>query len=83
MNFLSISASYGALVWIFQDGHLADWLHFTPGPIETTTPLIMFCVIFGLSMDYGVLLLSRIREEYRRSGDNTLSVGVGLHTRGD
>jgi uncharacterized membrane protein YdfJ with MMPL/SSD domain len=82
MNFLSISASYGALVWIFQDGHLADWLHFTPGPIETTTPLIMFCVIFGLSMDYGVLLLSRIREEYRRSGDNTLSVGVGLQHTG-
>src|SRR6185295_9462010 len=49
MNFLSISASYGALVWIFQDGHLARWLHFTPGPIETATPLVMFCVIFGLS----------------------------------
>ena len=82
MNFLSISASYGALVWIFQDGHLADWLHFTPGPIETATPLIMFCVIFGLSMDYGVLLLSRIREEYRRSGDNTLAVGAGLERTG-
>src|SRR4030095_3455252 len=55
-DFLSISASYGALVWIFQDGHLAGWLRFTPGPIETATPLVMFCVIFGLSMDYGVLL---------------------------
>jgi putative drug exporter of the RND superfamily len=82
MNFLSISASYGALVWIFQDGHLADWLHFTPGPIETATPLIMFCVIFGLSMDYGVLLLSRIREEYQRTGDNTLAVGAGLEHTG-
>ena len=82
MNFLSISASYGALVWIFQDGHLADWLHFTPGPIETATPLIMFCVMFGLSMDYGVLLLSRIREEYLRTGDNTLAVGAGLERTG-
>jgi len=82
MNFLSISASYGALVWIFQEGHLARWLHFTPGPIETSTPLVMFCVIFGLSMDYGVLLLSRIREEYLRTGDNTLAVGVGLERTG-
>jgi RND superfamily putative drug exporter len=82
MNFLSISASYGALVWIFQDGHLASWLHFTPGPIETATPLVMFCVIFGLSMDYGVLLLARIREEYLRTGDNTLAVGVGLERTG-
>lgn len=82
MNFLSISASYGALVWIFQDGHLADWLRFTPGPIETATPLVMFCVIFGLSMDYGVLLLARIREEYLRTGDNTLAVGVGLERTG-
>jgi RND superfamily putative drug exporter len=82
INFLSISASYGALVWIFQDGHLASWLHFSPGPIETSTPLIMFCVMFGLSMDYGVLLLSRIREEYQRTGDNTLAVGTGLQHTG-
>jgi RND superfamily putative drug exporter len=82
MNFLSISASYGALVWIFQDGHLAGWLNFTPGPIETATPLIMFCVLFGLSMDYGVLLLSRIREEYQRRGDNTAAVAAGLERTG-
>ncbi len=82
MNFLSISASYGALVWLFQDGHLADWLHFAPGPIETAIPLIMFCVIFGLSMDYGILLLCRIREEYERTGDNTLAVGLGLERTG-
>src|SRR5262245_28710722 len=82
MNFLSISASYGALVWIFQDGHLTRWLNFTPGPIETGTPLIMFCVLFGLSMDYGVLLLSRILEEYQRTGDNVLAVGVGLERTG-
>jgi RND superfamily putative drug exporter len=82
MNFLSISASYGALVWIFQDGHLAHWLNFTPGPIESATPLIMFCLAFGLSMDYGVLLLSRIREEYQQHADNTLAVAAGLEHTG-
>jgi RND superfamily putative drug exporter len=82
MNFLSLSASYGALVWIFQDGHLARWLHFTPGPIESGTPLIMFCVAFGLSMDYGVLLLSRIQEEYRRRPDNAAAVSAGLEHTG-
>ena len=58
MNLLSITASYGALVWIFQEGHLAWLLNFTPAPIETPIPLIMFCIIYGLSMDYEVLLLS-------------------------
>ena len=82
MNLLSITASYGALVWIFQDGHLATWLDFTPGPIQTATPLIMFCLVFGLSMDYEVLLLSRIREEYERSGDNAGAVVVGLERTG-
>src|SRR5206468_10098184 len=82
MNLLSITASYGALVWIFQDGHLAKWLDFTPGPIQTATPLIMFCLVFGLSMDYEVLLLSRIREEYERSGDNSRAVGRGLERTG-
>ena len=78
MNLLSITASYGALVWIFQDGHLAALLDFTPGPIQAATPLIMFCLVFGLSMDYEVLLLSRIQEAYRRTGDNTASVAEGL-----
>jgi uncharacterized membrane protein YdfJ with MMPL/SSD domain len=82
MNLLSITASYGALVWIFQDGHLAAWLGFTPGPIQTATPLIMFCLVFGLSMDYEVLLLSRVREEYERSGDNAGAVVVGLERTG-
>jgi uncharacterized membrane protein YdfJ with MMPL/SSD domain len=82
MNVLSISASYGALVWIFQDGHLRDWLGFTPGPIETSTPIIMFCVMFGLSMDYEVLLLSRVREEYERTGDNTQAVASALERTG-
>jgi len=82
MNLLSITASYGALVWIFQDGHLARWLDFTPAPIQTATPLIMFCLVFGLSMDYEVLLLSRVREEYERSGDNVGAVVVGLERTG-
>ncbi|PYN36203.1 MAG: MMPL family transporter [Candidatus Rokuibacteriota bacterium] len=82
MNLLSITASYGALVWIFQDGHLASWLDFTPGPIQTATPIIMFCLVFGLSMDYEVLLLSRVREEYERSEDNAGAVVVGLERTG-
>jgi RND superfamily putative drug exporter len=82
VNLLSISASYGALVWIFQDGHLSGALGFTPGPIQTATPVIMFCLIFGLSMDYEVLLLSRMREEYERTGDNVLAVGAGLERTG-
>ena len=82
MNLLSITASYGALVWIFQDGHLAGWLGFTPGPIQTATPLIMFCMVFGLSMDYEVLLLSRVREEYERTGDNARAVAAGLERTG-
>ena len=82
MNTLSISASYGALVWIFQYGHLASWLHFTPGHIESTTPIMMFCVLFGLSMDYEVLLLSRVREEYVRTGDNTRAVAESLERTG-
>src|SRR4030095_944392 len=82
VNLLSISASYGALVWIFQDGHLSRVLGFTPGPIQTATPVIMFCMIFGLSMDYEVLLLSRMREEYLRTGNNVLAVGAGLERTG-
>ncbi len=82
MNFLSISASFGALVWIFQDGHLSGLLNFTPSSIDPTLPVIMFCIVFGLSMDYEVLLLSRIQEEYRRTGDNTQSVATGLEKSG-
>jgi RND superfamily putative drug exporter len=82
MNLLSLTASCGALVWIFQDGHLAGWLGFTPGPIQTATPLIMFCLVFGLSMDYEVLLLSRVREEYERTGDNARAVAAGLERTG-
>jgi uncharacterized membrane protein YdfJ with MMPL/SSD domain len=81
MNLLSITASYGALVWIFQEGHLAGWLGFTPAPIETPIPIIMFCILYGLSMDYEVLLLSRTHEEYVKSGDNAQAVAQSLaHT---
>jgi putative drug exporter of the RND superfamily len=82
MNLLSITASYGALVWIFQDGHLSGLLNFTPAPIEPVIPLIMFCVLFGLSMDYEVLLLSRTQEEWERTGDNQQAVASALGSTG-
>jgi RND superfamily putative drug exporter len=82
MNLLSITASYGALVWIFQDGHLSGLLNFTPATIEPVIPLIMFCVLFGLSMDYEVLLLSRTQEEWERTGDNTQAVAAALGSTG-
>ncbi len=79
MTLLSISASFGALVWIFQDGNLSGFLNFEPvGYTIAGNPIIMFAVIFGLSMDYEVLLLSRIQEAYRRTGDNRASVAEGL-----
>ena len=83
MNALSILASYGALVWIFQDGNLSGILGFTPqGFVEASLPVIMFCVLFGLSMDYEVFLLSRIQEEWERTGDNDRAVAVGLQRSG-
>ena len=82
MNLLSISASFGALVWVFQDGHGAQILGFERAAIDPSTPVIMFCIVFGLSMDYEVLLLSRIQEEYRRTGDNTHAVAEGLEKSG-
>jgi len=79
MTLLSISASFGALVWIFQDGNLSNMLAFQPlGYTIAGNPIIMFSVIFGLSMDYEVLLLSRIQEAYRRTADNRASVAEGL-----
>lgn len=79
MTLLSISASFGALVWIFQEGNLSNVLNFEPvGYTIAGNPIIMFAVIFGLSMDYEVLLLSRIQEAYRRTGDNRASVAEGL-----
>ena len=82
MNILSISASFGMLVWVFQWGYGAELLNFTPQPIDSGNPVIMFCIIFGLSMDYEVLMLSRIHEEWERTGDNTLAVASGLQKTG-
>jgi putative drug exporter of the RND superfamily len=83
LNVLSLSATFGAMVWIFQEGHLASALGFTPtGTIDSTSPVLMFCIAFGLSMDYEVFLLSRIKEEYDRTGENTRSVAVGLERTG-
>jgi RND superfamily putative drug exporter len=81
-NLLSITASFGALVWIFQEGHFAGVLDFEPGPVEPTLPVLLFCVVFGLSMDYEVLLLSRIQEEWLATGDNTRAVTEGLARSG-
>ncbi len=82
MNLLSISASFGALVWIFQDGHFMDVLRFEPGPIEPALPVLLFCSVFGLSMDYEVLMLTRMQEEYAKDRDNTRAVAEGLERSG-
>ena len=83
MNMLSLSASFGAVVWIFQDGHLSGLLNFTSvGSVEATQPVLMFAIAFGLAMDYEVFLLSRIREEWDRTHDNTRAVALGLERTG-
>jgi len=83
MNALSLSATFGVVVWIFQWGHLSGLLRFTPtGSIDPTMPILMLAIIFGLSMDYEVFLLSRIRERYDQTGDNTASVAAGLQRTG-
>ena len=82
MNILSIGASFGALVWIFQEGHLSSLLNFTAAPLDPSVPVLLFCIVFGLSMDYEVLLISRIQEEYRRTGDTTQAVADGLEKSG-
>ncbi|MGK5555512.1 MMPL family transporter [Actinomadura kijaniata] len=79
LNAASLTVMFGALVFVFQDGHLAGPLGFTPtGSIEPSVPLLMFCVAYGLSMDYEVLLLSRIKEEYDRTGDAVAAVPAGI-----
>jgi RND superfamily putative drug exporter len=79
VNLLSVLAVYGALVFIFQEGHLEGALAFeSNGHIESFLPLFLFSILFGLSMDYEVFLLARIREEYLHTGDNTEAVGWGL-----
>ncbi|WP_280249566.1 MMPL family transporter, partial [Nocardia abscessus] len=79
LNTLSLAATFGAMVWVFQEGHLSGLLGFTPtGYLVPTMPILMFCIAFGVSMDYEVFLLSRIREEWLASGDNTRAVATGV-----
>ena len=78
MNLLSIGAAYGAVVAVFQWGWLSGIFGQHTGPIESFAPMMLFAVLFGLSMDYEVFLLSRVREEYGRTGDNSRSVAVGI-----
>jgi RND superfamily putative drug exporter len=83
LNIMSILASYGALVFVFQQGHFSGLLGFEPmGVIEATTPILLFSIIFGLSMDYEIFLLSRVSEAYKRTGDNTAAVAEGLRKSG-
>ncbi len=83
MNVLSPGASFGALVWIFQDGNLSGVLGFTStGFVEATQPILVLAIVFGLSMDYEVFLMSRIREQYDLTGDNTAAVATGLQRTG-
>ena len=81
-NLFSISASFGAMVWIFQQGHLSQLLGFTPQSIDPSIPVILFSIVFGMSMDYEVFLISRIQEEYKRTGDNQTGVAMGLEKTG-
>ncbi|GAB0105052.1 MMPL family transporter [Nocardia sp. JMUB6875] len=79
LTVLSLAATFGAMVWVFQDGHLSGALGFTPtGYLVPTMPILMFCLAFGVSMDYEVFLLSRIREEYLESGETSRAVAVGI-----
>ena len=84
LNVLSLSATFGLMVWVFQEGHLINLVGdpLVTGTLDTTMPILMFCILFGLSMDYEVFLLSRIKEEWDATGDNTRAVAVGLERTG-
>jgi trehalose monomycolate/heme transporter len=83
MNILSLAATFGVIVWVFQWGHLSGLLDFTAtGTIDPTMPILLLAIVFGLSMDYEVFLLSRIRERYDETGDNTAAVATGLQRTG-
>ena len=83
MNAVSITASFGVVTWIFADGHLSGLLGFTPtGFLDATNPITMLAILFGLSMDYEVFLLSRVREQWDRTHDNDLAVATGLQKTG-
>jgi RND superfamily putative drug exporter len=78
MNLLSIGAAYGIIVALFQWGWLSDVTGVSPAPVEPWMPMMLFAIVFGLSMDYEVFLLSRVREEWHRTGDSHRSVADGL-----
>jgi len=83
MNLVSIGASFGVVVWVFQDGHLSHLLGFTAtGFLEPSTPVFLLAALFGLATDYEVFLLARVREEYDATGDNTTAVATGLQRTG-
>ena len=83
MNAVSITAAFGVVTWIFQEGHLSDLLGFeSPGYLDATNPILILAILFGLSMDYEVFLLSRVREQWDRTGDNDLAVATGVQKTG-
>jgi len=82
MNLASLGAAFGAIVWIFQQGHVSSVLNFTPQTQDPSIAVLIFCILFGLSMDYEVLMLNRIREEWHRSGDTAAAVATGLERSG-
>lgn len=82
LNALSLTAVLGAMVWIFQTGHLSGLLGFTPGPLSTTMPVLLFCILFGLSVDYEVFVLARIKEARDAGQDNTDSIVTGIARTG-
>ncbi|HSV39364.1 MAG TPA: MMPL family transporter [Nocardioidaceae bacterium] len=83
MNAISVTASFGVVTWIFAEGHFENALGFeSQGFLDATQPILMLAILFGLSMDYEVFLLSRVREQYDRTGDNTGSVAVGVQKTG-
>ncbi len=83
MNIISIGASFGVVVWVFQDGHFADFLGFTvTGFLEPANLVLMLAILFGLATDYEVFLLSRVREEWDQTGDNNTAVAHGLQRTG-
>ncbi|MEU8438065.1 efflux RND transporter permease subunit [Streptomyces sp. NPDC029216] len=82
LNALSLAAVLGAMVWVFQSGHLRELLGFTPGPLSTTMPVLLFCIVFGLSVDYEVFVLARIKEAHEAGEDNAASIVTGISRTG-
>jgi RND superfamily putative drug exporter len=83
MTVLSVGATFGAVIFIYQQGHLAQLFHTTAsGSVDALLPIILFCLLFGLSMDYQVFLVSRMREEWLKTGNNMTAVAQGVEKTG-